>query len=147
MIQKVNLLKGCCAFLLFACLLSCTPLKPKQSDLFQQLGQQQGISGIVDQLILNIAKDELIRQRFVDVDISLFREHLIEHFCAISGGPCDYTGGEMAEVHRGLNINDAEFNRLVELLRNAMNKESISYKAQNHLLSILARMYYDVTYQ
>lgn len=134
--------------LCFICLLtvSCATQGSNQ-ELYQQLGKQKGITTIVDRLIVNIAQDDLIRPRFVDVDIDLFREHLIEHFCQLSGGPCEYTGGEMSEVHRGLDINDAEFNRLVVLLRRAMNTEDVSYQAQNHLLSILAPMYRDITYQ
>lgn len=134
--------------LLCFCLLvtSCARQAATQ-NLYQDLGQKAGITNIVDELILNISQDELIRPRFKDVDIVLFRQRLIEHFCELSGGPCDYSGGEMAEVHKGLDINDAEFNRLVELLRAAMNNHGVSYQAQNEMLSILAPMHSDVTYQ
>ncbi|GAA4356837.1 group 1 truncated hemoglobin [Kangiella marina] len=119
----------------------------QKPSLYQQLGEKEGIANVVDNLALLIASDPMLRPRFVDVDLFLFRTHLIEQLCKVSNGPCEYTGGSMKEVHRGLDISDAEFNRLVTHLREAMTKEQIPYVAQNELLSKLAPMHSDVTYQ
>ena len=62
----------------------------------------------------------------------------------ILGGPCTYTGNDMAKVHRGLGIDRAAFNALVEDLQMAMNKHDIPFRAQNKLLAKLAPMHRDV---
>lgn len=118
-----------------------------KGTMYQQLGEKQGITGVVDKLLVLIARDELLNKRFVDVDIPIFREHLIEQLCQVADGPCEYTGGTMSEVHRGLNISDSEFNRLVTHLREAMTQQQIPYVTQNRLLSTLAPMHSEVTYQ
>ncbi|RDX35786.1 group 1 truncated hemoglobin [Kangiella sp. HD9-110m-PIT-SAG07] len=116
-------------------------------DLYQQLGEKEGISHVVDNLIVLIAEDDELKSRFVDVDIPLFRKHLIQQLCQVANGPCEYSGGNMTDVHRGLAITDAEFNQLVTHLRLAMSQQNIPYTAQNHLLSKLAPMHSEVTYQ
>lgn len=118
----------------------------KEPNLYERLGEKAGIERVVNNLIIGIAQEEKIKHYFTDVDIPLFRQNLIVHLCQVADGPCDYQGLTMEEAHKGLNINDADFNTIVSLLRSAMNKEGIAYTDQNDLLSRLAPMHKDITY-
>lgn len=118
----------------------------KEPSLYERLGEKAGIERVVNNLIIGIAQEDKIRHYFIDVDIPLFRENLIIHLCQVANGPCYYEGLSMEEAHKGLNINDADFNTVVSLLRSAMNKEGIAYTDQNDLLSRLAPMHKDITY-
>ena len=44
----------------------------------------------------------------------------------------------MIDIHTGMNINERDFNRVVELLISAMEESGISYQDQNRVLKILA---------
>ena len=44
----------------------------------------------------------------------------------------------MEQVHGGMNITEADFNRTVDLLINSMNKADIPHPLQNKVLRVLA---------
>ena len=132
--------------LLLVILTACSVSREPKDALYQALGAQAGIEQLVDTFISNIGHDARIVEQFRDTRISHFRAMLIEHFCALSGGPCEYTGDTMAQVHAGKNISDAQFNALVEDLIDAMESRQIPVSAQNRLLALLAPMHADIVY-
>lgn len=107
-------------------------------SLYQALGAAPGIEEIADNFIMEIAYDPRVFDRFADSNVERFREKIIEHFCFIADGPCEYTGDSMVLVHRGMDINSAEFNAVVEDLIDAMDKAGTPIGAQNRLLERLA---------
>lgn len=109
-----------------------------QSTLYRELGGEQGLAEIVDNLIMEIARDERILPRFADSNVARFRENITEHFCDLADGPCDYTGDSMEQIHRGMDISGAEFNALVEDLITAMNQAEVPIGVQNRFLARLA---------
>jgi len=108
------------------------------NNLYQALGAAPGIEQIADNFIMEIAYDPRVIDRFADSNVERFREKIIEHFCFIADGPCEYTGDSMVLVHRGMDINSAEFNAVVEDLIDAMDKAGTPLSAQNRLLERLA---------
>lgn len=116
-----------------------------QSDsLYEELGGHVGIENITDNFIDEISFNKTIFEYFKDTDIDRFRQKLIEHLCVHSGGPCQYTGDSMLDVHAGMGISEYDFNLTVELLINAMNSADIDYPLQNRLLKQLAPMRQDM---
>lgn len=113
-------------------------------DLYAALGQEPGITAIVDQFLWNLADDERINGRFVDTNLPRFRTKMIEHFCELSGGPCTYSGDTMKLSHGGMGIGHAEFNATVEALIEAMEAQSVATGTQNRLLALLAPMHADI---
>ncbi|KUM41489.1 group I truncated hemoglobin [Pseudomonas sp. EpS/L25] len=123
---------------LLAGLLGCSSQPPAGDRLYQELGGQPGITRIVEGMLLNIARDTRIRHYFANVDIGRLRGLLIQKLCMDAGGPCAYQGASMAESHRGLNLQPADFNALVEDLQLAMQQEGVPQRTQNALLARLA---------
>lgn len=108
--------------------------------VFQGLGGKPGIKKIVDTLIPLVLADERIKDSFTDIDMKNLAMRLEEQFCMLSGGPCEYKGKEMREIHDGLNITNAQFNALAEDLQIAMDKVGIASRVQNKLIAKLAPM-------
>lgn len=134
------------SFLLACCLILTACASTSESTLYNKLGGEQGVNNIVENLIQQIGQDEQIFHYFAEARVSRFRENLIEHFCAISDGPCQYTGDNMADIHTGMNINESDFNHLVDLLINAMDAEGIPHRVQNQLLARLAPLRENIIY-
>jgi len=109
-------------------------------SLYQALGGKNGVENITDALIQRIAKDPTIFPYFAKASVSHFRAGFIKHLCDIADGPCHYDGDSMVDIHTGMNINEADFNRVVELLVLALEDVNISYPVQNKLLAKLAFM-------
>ena len=112
--------------------------------LFHDLGGLNGIGRIVDEFMLGLGNDPRIAGHFRETDPQRFRQKLVEQICAESGGGCSYTGESMADAHAGRNISHADFNALVEVLIDAMEKQDIPVAAQNRLLQRLAPMHDDI---
>ncbi|TNC89913.1 MAG: group 1 truncated hemoglobin, partial [Thalassolituus sp.] len=104
--------------LVSACLLAAGPAMA--TTLYDDLGGKEGIAVVVDGFINEISYDQNIVKFFAQTDIKRLREKLEEQLCMVSDGPCDYTGDSMEDVHAGMQITTGEFNRVVELLQNAM---------------------------
>ncbi len=130
------------ASLLLLC--SCALSTGRERTLYDQLGGKPGIESIVEKMLSNIADDLRIAPKFANADITNLQRLLTEQFCAISGGPCTYTGRDMKSAHVDLNITAAEFNALVEDLIDAMTTLRVPTSAQNQLIARLATMQRDV---
>lgn len=123
--------------LIFMGLVACS--NTSNDSLYRQLGGQEKIEQVVANFIHEIEFDVLIFAYFKDADVERFHEKLVEHLCQLTGGPCDYSGDTMAQVHGGMNISEADFNRAVDLFINAMTKADIPHRQQNKVLAILAK--------
>ncbi|MBA4287626.1 MAG: group 1 truncated hemoglobin [Pseudomonas sp.] len=121
-------------------LAACAQQPPKDDSLYRALGEQAGITRIVEGMLLNIAADTRIVRHFEKIDIVRLRDKLIEQFCVEAGGPCVYTGDSMEESHKGQNLTPSDFNALVENLQAAMTAQGVAIPAQNRLLARLAPM-------
>ena len=75
---------------------------------------------------------------FAHVNITRFKRVFADYICQTADGPCRYTGDSMEEVHRGMNINEAMFNAVVEDLITAMNRQHVPVRVQNRLIARLA---------
>lgn len=135
-----------CALLATAMTLSGCQLLHSSSTLYDDLGGMPVIEKIADNFINEISYDQQIAQHFKDTKIERFREKLIEQLCNVSDGPCQYSGDSMLDVHQKMNITEAEFNRTVDLLVNAMNQAGVPHRVQNRLLARLAPMRPDIIY-
>jgi len=141
----MNRMRRAFGVLMVVLLAGCAPPgPPADASLYRALGERPGIAAIVDETLDNIAADQRIVGIFADSDIGRLEEKLVEQICNISGGPCEYTGDSMKEVHEGLGIDAAEFNAFVEDLRDAMETLRVPEPARNRLLARLAPMREDI---
>jgi len=128
--MKNLLLISILCFVLTAC-------ASNNTSTYQELGGQAKVEEVVDNFIAEIEFDPVMYEFFKDSDINRFREKLIEHLCMLTGGPCEYTGDTMQQVHGGMNISEAMFNHGVDLFINAMNKADIPHTTQNKVLNTM----------
>lgn len=117
------------------------------ASLYQRLGGKEAIAAVVAEFVGNVAADPRINARFANTDIPHLKVLLTEQICQGSGGPCTYTGRDMKTTHRGMAINEAEFNALVEDLVKALNTFKVAQREQDELLGILGPMKPDIVNQ
>jgi hemoglobin len=137
---------GCLATALLL-LAGCAGTPTRKPTLYVQLGGRSGIAAITDQLLDAFARDPLVAPAFRHVDIGLFQTHFTDYLCQLAEGPCRYTGDSMAEVHRGMHIDEATFNAVVQDLITAMNHQHVPVRVQNRLLARLAPERKDIIYR
>jgi hemoglobin len=109
-----------------------------RTPLFDRLGGMPAISAVVDETLRRAGQDGRIKLRFVNANMARLRVELIEQICALSGGPCRYRGIDMKTAHRGMGITSAEFDALVEDLRQALALFKVPAGEQAELVALLA---------
>lgn len=138
----MNTLFPVAALLLFGLLSGCaTP------PLYDELGGNAGLERISGRFIAEIGNDPEIRPYFDNTNLDRFHAMFAKHLCSEVGGPCVYDGDDMVNVHIGMEISEAHFNRVVDLLINAMNQEGVPHRVQNRLLAKLAPMRGEIIYR
>ena len=112
--------------------------------IFKEFGEKAGLVRIMDDFMLNLLADPRTKTFFENTDKTRIKEQLVDQFCFILNGPCDYKGAKMKPIHSNLGINRENFNALVEQLQFAMDKNNVPFRAQNKLLAVLAPMHRDI---
>lgn len=118
--------------------------EPAKKSLFDRLGGQKAIEGVVKEFLANVIADKRINKRFAKSDAKKLQQHLVDQVCEATGGPCKYKGKSMAESHKGMKITDAEFTALVEDLVKALDKFKVPKTEKDELLGALGGMKGDI---
>ena len=120
------------------------PAHPELREVFDEFGGKAGLTALMDDFMVILLEDPRMAVFFEQVDQQRVKDKLVEQFCVILGGDCEYTGMDMVEAHAGIEVTHADFNILVEDLQIAMARRGISTRAQNKLLAKLAPMHREV---
>jgi hemoglobin len=123
-----------------------TPMSAKPS-LYKRLGGREGIAQVVDQFVANMTTDDRVSARFKNMQPAAkfkLASNLADQICEATGGPCSYVGASMKDVHKGMNITEAEWNATVENLTKALDKFNVGAAEKNELIAALAPMKGDI---
>lgn len=141
---RQNFLLTLC-LLLFVGLSACAP-QSKRTDttLHQQLGGTATIEVFSHKAVARAATDPRTRRTFEGVRLAYLQQSISSHLCKVADGPCMYEGETMRNTHADLAITGAEFDVLVQMLREEMDAAGVSTAAKNELLRRLAPMRRDI---
>ena len=102
----------------------------KQESLFDRIGGEAGISGLIDAFYERVLADQELAPFFKDTDPEKLRAMQKEFFSEALGGPLFYSGRSMREVHAGRGIQKKHLNRftdhLLDLLKSRQTELSLS---------------------
>jgi len=115
-----------------------TPFKGDR--MWKAFHGKAGVDRIVEAFVGYNRADPRIADIFKGQDYVRLRRLLKEQFCYILNGGCTYTGRTMAETHKDMGLQQADFDALVENLQRAMRREHVAFFAQNAFLAKLAPM-------
>ncbi|MFH0352006.1 MAG: group 1 truncated hemoglobin [Chromatiales bacterium] len=118
------------------------PAAPR--SLFERLGGQEGVTAIVEGLISNIGADPRTRLHFTNIDIGRFKTKMVEYLCEQTGGPCQYTGGEIKTRHEPLQLGNADFDAFMEDLTKSLDNKQVAQSDKDELLGLLGKLRPDV---
>ena len=107
---------------------------------YRAFHEKEGIQRIIDDFVPRVVADRRIGKFFAGVNLVRLNHELVDQVCYLTGGPCAYTGRDMREAHAKMALDNGDFNSLAEDLQISMNKEKVSFRAQNRLLAKLAPM-------
>lgn len=120
------------------------PVITDGTSLFDAFGGREGLVKIMDDVMPRWLNNPRTRPFFENSDQERIKLQLVEQFCVIMNGPCQYSGRTMAEAHRGMNVTEGAFYALVEELQLSLNANKVPFAAQNRLIAALAPMHRDI---
>jgi hemoglobin len=110
-------------------------------SLYERLGGAEGIERLVDGIVQAHVENPVIKARFVPYmedpeRLANIKRHICAFFGAGSGGPEAYSGRNMTEAHRGMNISADEYMAAVDDIMATMERHGIDEQTRNDVLAI-----------
>lgn len=135
----------CCVVLLAAALLAACASPPggPEATLYTRMGGMPVITQVVGETIDAVVADPRTKRSFDGIKLPALKESIAKQICVLAAGPCKYEGEVMRKAHKGLNITDSEFDLMVAVLRESLNRH-VGEREKNELLRLLAPMKRDV---
>ena len=115
-----------------------------QGTLYDRLGGKPVVTEFVDRTLDRTSTDPRTKRSFDGIKIAAIKESLALQICFISGGGCKYEGETMAHAHHDSKIQPREFDAMVDILREEMDRAGVDAGAKNELLKLLAPMKRDI---
>jgi len=134
----------CCAVAVALLLGACAVDPVATPSLHARLGGAAGIASVVERTIDRAASDPRTRRSFDGIKLRALKDSLAQQICALSGGGCRYEGATMADAHKDARIGSGEFEAMVAILREEIDRAGIDPAAKNELLRLLAPMKRDI---
>lgn len=122
---------------LYLCLALTVTAAAQEKSLYERLGGEAAVSAVIEDFVARVAADERINKKFARSNIDRVKAKLKEQVCAVTGGPCKYTGLDMKTAHTNMKVTEGEFNALVEDLVATLDKSNVQEKEKSELLAIL----------
>lgn len=123
---------------------ACKTTSAPEASLYQRIGGKEMLYTISSQTLDKVAQDPATKRSFEGVKMATLKQSLADFLCVQTGGDCVYEGETMKNSHAELNITTAEFELMVQDLRDTLDANHIGTREKNELLKILAPMKSDV---
>ena len=89
-------------------------------SMFLRYGGFASVSKVVSAFYDKAIESPLLAPYFEHVDMPRLIDHQTKFVSALMGGPASYSNEELERVHSRLNINESEFQEMVDLLKETL---------------------------
>ena len=96
------------------------------ASLYQRIGGLPMLSRISNQTLDIVSKDPQTSRSFDGVKMKTLKESLTNFLCVKTGGDCVYEGETMQKSHADAKITTAEFERMVDVMRERMDSNGLA---------------------
>lgn len=121
-----------------AALMACTTFSSSGAPLYQQLGGVAGIDAIAHRTMHRVSTDPRSQRSFDGIKMPALEKSVSAYLCKVADGPCVYEGETMAKAHAQSHITGSEFDIMVSVLREELDRAGVPEAAKNELLRRLA---------
>ena len=143
--QRATVL-GCVLSLLLT--MSATAIAASQEkSLYERVGGYNALAAVVDDFIVRLVSDKQFEKFFIgqsNDSKKRIRQHILDQFCAATGGPCVYTGRDMKTSHAGLGITNAEWDAAAKHLVASLDKFKVPEKEKGEILAFVTGLKKDI---
>jgi hemoglobin len=119
----------------------------QEKSLYERVGGYNALAAVVDDFIVRLVSDKQFEKFFIgqsNDSKKRIRQHILDQFCAATGGPCVYTGREMKTSHSGLGITNAEWDAAAKHLVASLDKFKVPEKEKGEILAFVTSLKKDI---
>ena len=119
----------------------------QEKSLYERVGGYNALAAVVDDFIVRLVTDKQFEKFFIGQSTDSkkrIRQHILDQFCAATGGPCIYTGREMKTSHAGLGITNAEWDAAARHLVASLDKFKVPEKEKGEILAFVTSLKKDI---
>lgn len=119
----------------------------QEKSLYQRVGGYDALAAVVDDFIGRLVSDKRFEKFFVghsEDSLKKIRQHIVDQFCAATGGPCVYIGRDMKTTHKGLAITEADWDAAAKHLAGSLDKFKVPDKEKNEILTFVTSLKKDI---
>ena len=138
------------AGLVFSLLLTITgtiSAHAQEKSLYERVGGYNALAAVVDDFVGRLVADKQFEKFFAGHSIDSkkrIRQHILDQFCAATGGPCVYTGRDMKTTHAGLGITEADWDAAAKHLAASLDKFKVPEKEKGEVLAFVMSLKKDI---
>ncbi len=121
--------------------------RTQEKSLYERVGGYNALAAVVDDFIVRLVSDKQLEKFFIGQSTDSkkrIRQHILDQFCAATGGPCVYTGRDMKTSHAGLGITSAEWDAAAKHLVASLDKFKVPEKEKGELLAFVTSLKKDI---
>ncbi len=118
------------------------------ASLYTRLGGNDVLARVTEDFVAWSLADKYLGCFFPNVHagqaVKELEQRIVEFLCAITGGECVYRGRDMKTAHKGLGINEVDWQIAIDLFTAALLKQHVPPQEQSEFLQIIENMKSDI---
>ncbi len=116
-------------------------------SLYERIGGTPAVDAAVDIFYRKVLADERISEFFDTVDMEAQHIKQKAFLTMVFGGPNEYTGKDMREAHKHMNLTEEHFNAVAENLVATLKELEVAEEDINEIVNIALSVKSDVLNQ
>lgn len=114
------------------------------TSIYEQIGGQEALITVVDDFYRRVLSDPGLAPFFTGTNLPRLKGRQVEFFAAALGGPDQYGGQTMKDVHRGRGIGQADFDRVATLLTETLRNAGVPGHLVDQILAAVTPLASDI---
>ena len=118
-----------------------------EKSLYSRLGGYDALALVIDDFIGRLVTDKRFEKFFAGFSVDSkkkIRQHILDQFCAATGGPCIYMGRDMKTTHGGLGITEEDWNAAAKHLVASLDKYKVPEKEKGEVVAFVVNLKKDI---
>jgi hemoglobin len=116
----------------------------KASSIYERVGGHEPLELFVEDLYARVLADDQLSSFFTGTNINRLKGRQVEFLAAALGGPQQYTGASMKQVHQGRGIMMHHFNLVAGHLKDSLFAVGVASETVAEILDVIAPLAGDI---
>ncbi|RSM45769.1 group 1 truncated hemoglobin [Amycolatopsis balhimycina DSM 5908] len=108
------------------------------TSIYQQIGGQEALVAVVDDFYERVMADAALAPFFTGTSMPRLKGMQVEFFAAALGGPDEYRGRSMNDVHRGRGIAQHHFDLVAKYLTDSLLAAGVPEETTEAIIGAIA---------